>query len=564
MARGKDEMANACSVTSISWDRIHLTLMVALSVPPRTGSRQGTGDRPEVRFFLRDEPRSLPVKTDRVADGLYRLRLNVTDFSARKQVPDGTWRLVAQIDGQEGPTATYDLTDLERLDADSRVFLYDQNRAAYTVSFGITDSDERPEFLLRTYQLFRKSGSRTQATARSVVTKLGRQVVNRKNKVRAVNLVYRAARRLNPPQGNRILFASEVRPRLEGNLLRIRDRMVERGLDRSYEFSYCLRRSGTGSKLRTLDLVYQLARADYVLLDDYFGILESLNIAPQTKIIQVWHAGSGFKAIGFSRFGKYGSPKLQNAHRKYTYAITGSKHLVPVYAEAFGIEEAAVIPTGLPRIDSFLDPERTAAVVADFFRKYPQLEPKKIILFAPTFRGRGYRDAYYDYSRIDFRSLYEACGDDTVVLFRMHHFIRTPVPIAPEHADRFYDFTDFPDGNDLLHLTDLLITDYSSIIYEFALLNRPMLFFAWDQEVYSATRGFHRDYELTAPGKVCHTFDELVQAIRNHDYDTWKIEAFRLMNFDHIDTHSADRVIDGLILGESAEAPLRVEAPAAV
>ncbi len=131
----------------------------------------------------------------------------------------------------------------------------------------------------------------------------------------------------------------------------------------------------------------------------------------------------------------------------------------------------------------------------------------------------------------------------------MHHFVRTPVPIPPQFGDRLLDFASFPDTNDLLHVTDLLVTDYSSIIYEYSLLDRPMVFFAYDKDVYAATRGFHRDYDLTAPGKVCETFDDLIAAIRDEDFEQWKIEYFRKENFDRIDTHSSDRVIDWLILG---------------
>ena len=77
-----------------------------------------------------------------------------------------------------------------------------------------------------------------------------------------------------------------------------------------------------------------------------------------------------------------------------------------------------------------------------------------------------------------------------------------------------------------------------------------MLFFSYDREVYAATRGFHRDFEETAPGKACDTFDELLTAIAESDFETWRIDAFVEENFDYVDTGSTDRVIDWLILGE--------------
>lgn len=507
----------------------------------------------EVAFRLVDQERSFAVKTTRKSDTEFRLNINITNFHARSQVPDGSWRIVPYVNGEPRQAAGWDLAELDKLDEESRTFVYAGNRVSYMVVFDISEDDVRPDLLMRAYQMFRgpQDGPAAAPTTKPPLKeRIAKRVMPRARKVRLANRWYKLCRLINPPRGNRVLFASEMRIDMAGNLARVHERMVERGLDKQFKFRYSFRIPQRYTMRSTLRTLYLLATSDYVLIDDYFGMLESLQIPAKTKIIQVWHAGSGFKAIGYSRFGKYGSPKLQNAHRKYTYAITGSKHLIPVYAEAFGIEESAVIPTGLPRIDTFLNEERTKKVIADFQATYPHLVGKKLLLFAPTFRGRGILDAYYDYNRIDFAKLHEVCGDDAVVLFRMHHFIREPVPIPPAFADRLYDFSSFPDTNDLLHVTDVLITDYSSIIYEYALLNRPMLFFAYDKDTYSATRGFHRDFDLTAPGKVCETSDELVKAIQDDDFDAWKIEKFRKQNFDSIDTNAADRVIDWLILGD--------------
>ncbi|MGW3496483.1 CDP-glycerol glycerophosphotransferase family protein [Streptomyces sp. NPDC001020] len=535
-----------CSVTTISWERVNLTLTVVVS--------DFTGDAGNLRFLIVDGEREFPLKSRQIAAGQHNLEINVTNFQGRGQVPNGTWRIVPVVGDERLPAADFDLSDTDRLDADSRTFLYDVNRVAYVISFGISDNDETPEFLMRTYQLFRKAGGgKGKGPKKSLGKRLGLRVLPRPRRRKLANRFYTLARRLNPPRGNRILFASEMRPKIGGNLARVHDRMVERGLDKKYSFRYSFRIPDTANKWNTLRVIYLLATSDIVLMDDYFGLLGQLGISPKTKIIQLWHAGSGFKAVGYSRFGRYGSPKLSNAHRKYTYVITGSKHLVPTYAEAFGIEESAVVPTGLPRIDTFLDKERTRKVVEDFFTAHPQLKGKKIILFAPTFRGKSIGDAHYDYDRIDFAKLHEFCGDDSVVLFRMHHFISDPVPIPAEYSDRLLDFASFPDTNDLLHVTDVLITDYSSVIYEYTLLDRPILFYAYDKERYSVVRGFHRDYDSVAPGKICVTFAELLKALQNEDYDTSKIEEFRRENVDYVDTNSADRVIDWLVLGDPSD-----------
>ena len=544
-------MSIACTVSEISWDRVHLGLTIRVEnhpVPepdPTWPDELSEQDQRRLGFSLFAGIRLLPMTTDQDADGSYRVTLNITNFHDRKQVPNGTWRIVPTLDGEQvGPGAVYPLGRISELDPVSRSFLYNSNKSAYVINFDITEDDVRPELVLRAYT-FGRGGGKKPGGLKKVKDKLtGHQA-----RVKLVNRVYRTARRLQPPNGKRILFASEQRTALGGNLLQVRDQMLERGLDQEYEFSYSFRTPAIGTRLTTVRLLWLLARSDYVLIDDYFPMMPDLKLDPSTVLIQLWHAGSGFKTIGYSRFGRYGSPRLTNAHRTYTYAICGSQHLIGVYAEAFGIEESAVVPTGLPRIDKFLDPDRTARIRAEFAESYPDLVGKRLILFAPTFRGRGIKDGYYDYDELDLPTLYEGIGPDSVLLFRMHHFITEPPPIPPEFADRMRNFADYPDTNDLLHNVDVLITDYSSIIYEYSLLDRPMLFFAYDEQIYEATRGFHRDYELTAPGKVVGTSAQLVAALQHEDYDMWKIERFRRDNFDHVDTHSADRVIDWLILG---------------
>ncbi|MFJ4845163.1 CDP-glycerol glycerophosphotransferase family protein [Streptomyces sp. NPDC088733] len=535
-----------CLIAAISWERIHLSLTAVVS--------GFTGDPSALRFLIVDGEREFPVNSRQTGAEQHRLEINVTNFQDRRQVPNGTWRIVPVIGEERLPAAGFDLKATDRLDVDSRTFLYDRNRSAYVIAFGLSDDDENPEFLMRTYQLFRSAGPSTNKDAPKAPLRkrLGLRVLPRARRRKLANHVYSLSRRLNPPRGNRILFASEMRTGLGGNLARVHDRMIERGLDKKYSFRHSFRVPSTANKWSTLRLIYLLATSDTVLMDDYFGLLAQLGISPKTKIIQLWHAGSGFKSVGYSRFGRYGSPKLTNAHRKYTYVITGSKHLVPVYAEAFGIEESAVVPTGLPRIDTFLDKDHSRKVVEDFFVANPKLKGKKIVLFAPTFRGKSIGDAHYDYDRIDFAKLHEVCGDKFVVLFRMHHFIPGSVPIPAEYSDRLLDFASFPDTNDLLHVTDVLVTDYSSIIYEYTLLDRPILFYAYDKETYSVIRGFHRDYDSVAPGKICVTFDELLKALQDEDYDLSKVEQFRQENFDFVDTNSADRVIDWVVLGDPA------------
>ena len=134
----------------------------------------------------------------------------------------------------------------------------------------------------------------------------------------------------------------------------------------------------------------------------------------------------------------------------------------------------------------------------------------------------------------------------------MHPFVREPLAVPEALRDRIVDASATATGNaatpietnDLLFAVDLLITDYSSIVYEYSTLGRPMLFFAYDLDDYVASRDFYEPYESFVPGRIVRTFPELLAAIRREDYEQEKVEPFARRHFDHLDGGSTDRVID--------------------
>ncbi len=140
-----------------------------------------------------------------------------------------------------------------------------------------------------------------------------------------------------------------------------------------------------------------------------------------------------------------------------------------------------------------------------------------------------------------------------MVLFKMHPWVSEPVPIPEKFSDKFIDVNLYPNINDLFYITDILITDYSSNIFEYSLMKKPMLFFAYDKIQYSFSRGFHRPYEESAPGKVCYNFTELMEAFRTKDFEYEKVEEYVIQHFDFIDSHASDRVIDWIVLGKMPE-----------
>ena len=131
----------------------------------------------------------------------------------------------------------------------------------------------------------------------------------------------------------------------------------------------------------------------------------------------------------------------------------------------------------------------------------------------------------------------------------MHPFVdEEPIRIPRRYKDRIIDFATYPNINDLYYVTDILITDYSSNYFEYSLMKRPILFYTPDRELYELSRGVHRSVKECAPGKVCDTFDELMDALKNKDYEIEKVYRFVEENFADYDGRAADKAINKILL----------------
>ncbi len=377
--------------------------------------------------------------------------------------------------------------------------------------------------------------------------------VLRQGRQDAYRLVYELVRAVVPKNGRRILFTSDSRDHLSGNLRHIYERMQQRGLDRDYRLMGAFKASITDKRgiIDKFTFAAKLAVADVVIMDDYHPMTYKVDYDAGVRRIQVWHASGAFKTVGYSRIGKPGGPSpFSFGHKNYTHAIVAAQHDVPFYAEAYGIPEERVIPTGIPRLDLFFDEEYKSKTRAAVYEAVPMARDRYVILFAPTFRGDGPRDAYYDYDELDLPALYELCEElDAVVVFKMHPFVLDPLVIPAEYADRFIDATTSREINEFLLIADLAITDYSSLVFEYSILDRPMLFFAYDLEEYISTRDFYERFEDFVPGRIVRTFGELLQAVRDRDFEQEKVRTFAETHLGHLDGGSTDRVIDQLILG---------------
>lgn len=547
-----DENLITATVIDIEWERVHLYLTVKV----KKNDSSLDFEKEPLAFYLVDKNFIVsPAKCKVVSQegGVYRLHLNVTNNGENWCIPSGRYALevvqkdVALADCEAGDEVIPRLSDL------SRNFLYTSGTKAYTATFMVEEDKDNLPFeihLLSSSQcqlLFPERGRMRDKI--HPLRDLQNTWLAKRNMIRFaynfLSAVFRGKRKRT------ILFMTEQSGKIASNLKAVSERMMARGMDKEFDIIYSARPASEKSQSikSWFTMVLKLAKSGTVILDDHAPCLDWLKLRDDTKVIQLWHAGAGFKSSGYSRWGHFNCPGAVSCHRQYDFGISGSKRIAHFFSEVWGMNDEQVLATGMPRMDEFLDPEYRAKKTEQLYEKYPFCKDKKVILFAPTYRGKGKINAAYPYQLIDFDALYELCGEEYVVLFKMHPWVHDAVPIKEEHKDRFADVGKYPNINDLFYITELLITDYSSNIFEYSLMKKPMLFFAFDKVQYAFSRGFHRAYEESAPGKVVYTFDELLAAIEKKDFEFEKVQEYVDHHFDYIDSGASDRVIDWLILG---------------
>jgi len=544
-------------INEMVWDNIYLII------------RFNIKDITEYDFFITDLKHTYPLYKQN-----NELIINIVNIQETKLLDNGKWYLFYNKNDVRSYLAVSAECGyhLEHLD---KVYRYGAECYAYVVNFQIIDKQtletkteqqnydksiqcDETDLLLCMFTTYMKRNDHPDKKDIRLESKSFKQAIRKlvfiivKASIRMLHRFLNAIRRND---GRHILFMSETRVPISGNLKAIDDRMKERELDKDFIISYSFSKTLQQSKLKTFftwsRLLWLIAKQDYIFVDDYVPIFKTIKLSDKTKLIQVWHAGVGFKSVGYSRFGKSGSPMPKDScHRKYDYALVGSKGLIPVYEEVFGIDRDHFIATGLPRLDNYLNVDKITAYKDKFYADFPALKGRKIIMFAPTYRGTTQKDAYYPYDKIDMHGIAKLCEEEKYAfLFKMHPFITEKVDIPQAYTTYIKDVSAYGDINEMFYVTDILITDFSSNIYEFSLQHKPMIFYAFDKDFYQLTRGVHRTLE-EAPGNVCETFDEVIDVIKNENYSYDKLDSFLKESFDNHDMLSADLVINSILLNE--------------
>lgn len=262
--------------------------------------------------------------------------------------------------------------------------------------------------------------------------------------------------------------------------------------------------------------MYHLATSKVCVIDSYWPAVSMLKHKKGLTIIQMWHAMGKIKQSGYQNVGKVSGRSVKTAkymcmHKNYDYIIAGGSAWNEYYLASFNTTEDRLLNIGLPRTDHIIntaESNRKKVLAA-----YPGLKDKTVVLYAPTFRRN---------INVERPSLHEFFDDDKYALIVKNH----PNDNSKVEGERVLTCPEFTTV-DLLSVCDYLITDYSAVAVEGAILNTKTYYFLYDYEAYKEKNGINVDPYESMPGCVFKKPEEIAEAIKSGNYPADVLKSYR-------------------------------------
>lgn len=289
---------------------------------------------------------------------------------------------------------------------------------------------------------------------------------------------------------------------------------------------------------------YHLATCSYILQDNVFLPMAYMKFPKSVKVVQLWHGTGTIKRFGQSvNAGELGKHEKM-ADETITHLIINGKATRDIYKEAFGVDDSRVYELGLPRTDLLFNQANCDKLKEEFYLRYPELKEKRLVLYAPTFRDD---EVNHPTLPFDLNTLIENLPENMCIGFKLHPFVANQFRFD-QHSEklkqRVYNLSFEQDTNQLLLVADVLVTDYSSIVFEYCILGKPVLFYAYDYKDFKdEDRGFYVDYEEFVPGEIVYSQEELAKKLAEDDYDLTKLRAFVKEQYRYTDGQSTKRLL---------------------
>ncbi|EAK9824422.1 CDP-glycerol glycerophosphotransferase family protein [Listeria monocytogenes] len=294
-----------------------------------------------------------------------------------------------------------------------------------------------------------------------------------------------------------------------------------------------------------ISLMFHLNTAKVVITDNYFVELAGLKERKNVTCIQIWHANGALKKFGWEdkaaqKRSARDKKRFQEVYRRFSKVLVGSDEMAAIFQKSFLLKDSQMLKLGIPRTDNFFNQQQLKEN-AEWTNTKLHLSKKKKLLYAPTFRDE---ELHSTTLHLDIAKMKQVLGNEYQLILKLHPSISNDLDKV---VDDFVVYADKETPIEtILPAVDMLITDYSSIPFEFALLEKPMIFFTYDLEEYGKARGLSDGFLATIPGPFVHTTEELIQVIEQEAFDLEMVRAFAAKWNKYSDGHSSERFVSFL------------------
>lgn len=329
----------------------------------------------------------------------------------------------------------------------------------------------------------------------------------------------------------KITFITLESKELKGDFKLIADQLER---EKKYKIRYILtkfEKNLKGDFLYLLNCIYQLFAINtsgLVIINDNNYVISNFK-GKGVKVFQIWHACGAVKKFGNDIERQY---PIDN----YDYILSTAPKWKEPYSRSFHVSQDQVLPLGMPRTDALFSEKTLEEYRCGLVEKFPILKGKYIILYAPTFRGNIIKGMRYE--ALNLNEVIEKLPEDYVIMSRMHPLLGD---VELGKHERILNANN-EELNELLAVTDCFVSDYSSIIFDFSILERKMVYYAPDLSEYKDTIGLNIDYEKL-PGKVCNNMEELISALKDKSFNKEGVKEFKNECFLFQDGKSTERIV---------------------
>ncbi|WP_188454994.1 CDP-glycerol glycerophosphotransferase family protein [Virgibacillus oceani] len=373
-----------------------------------------------------------------------------------------------------------------------------------------------------------------------------------------MKLFYKIGSKFIRVDNRMILFESGVGKQFGDSPKNIYDELVKQGLQYQKIWVYNKRYNFTDPNTKRIKRLspqyyYYLLKSGYWVNNQNFPTY--IKKRSETTYLQTWH-GTPLKKMLYDidevqgRSSDY-VERVGEAVKNWDYLISPSEYASKAFRSAFRYD-GKILETGYPRNDIFYKNNKHE-IKEKINHNFNLFEGKKIILYAPTFRDNQTtnKNKFSFDINMDLHKMKQILGSDHVILLRLHVVVSNKINLDEELEGFVYDASKYPDIQELLVATDILITDYSSVMFDYANTGKPMLFYTYDLEEYRDNiRGFYMDFEKEAPGPLLFNTDEIIDSVENIEkiicnfQDSYKVFQQNYCSLE--DGYASSRIVDTL------------------